>query len=117
MYQVKPLSRITGEGRAEFLRTWGPGFNPEGAGGAAQPVRGNYKSFKGISLTVMERMHQFIMGGGGTGGAAQSVRGNYKPFKGINPTVLERMHQFVMYFLCTISLVRYVRVVVKTLTR
>ena len=80
-------------------------------------MRGNYKSFKGISLTVMEPMHQFIMGGGGTGGAAQSVRGNYKPFKGINPTVLERMHQFVMYFLCIISLVRYVRVVVKTLKR
>ena len=28
-YQVNPVSRITGEGRAEFLRTWGPGFNQE----------------------------------------------------------------------------------------
>ena len=24
VYQVNPVSRITGEGRAEFLRTWGP---------------------------------------------------------------------------------------------
>ena len=48
--------------RAEFLRTWGPGFEQEGAGGggggrtggAAQCVRGNSKSFKGIQLTVLE---------------------------------------------------------------
>ena len=33
VYQVNPVSRITGEGRAEFLRTWGPGFDHEGAGG------------------------------------------------------------------------------------
>ena len=33
VYQVNPVSRITGEGRAEFLRTWGPGFDQEGAGG------------------------------------------------------------------------------------
>ena len=51
-------------------------------------MRGNYKSFKGINLTVLEIMHQFIMGGagGGTGGAAQSVRGNYTSFKGMNVT-------------------------------
>ena len=30
---MNPVSRITGEGRAEFLRTWGPGFDQEGAGG------------------------------------------------------------------------------------
>ena len=37
--------------------------------GAVQVVRGNYKSFKGINLTVLGRkkMHQFIMGGGGLG--------------------------------------------------
>ena len=28
-----PISRITGEGRVEFLRAWGPGFEQEGAGG------------------------------------------------------------------------------------
>ena len=46
------LSRETGEGRAEFLRTWGRGFDQKadgkgrgGAGGAAQFVRGNYKTF------------------------------------------------------------------------
>ena len=70
-------------------------------GGAAQFVRGNYKSFKGINLTVLERMHQFIMGEavGGTGGATQSVRGNYISVKGINVPVLERMHQFIVYIL------------------
>ena len=71
-----------------------------GTCGAGQFVRGNYESFKGINLTVLGRMHQFIMGGGGgTGGAAQSVRGNYTSLKGINVTVLERMHQFIMYIL------------------
>ena len=33
VYQSNPVSRITGEGRAEFLGTWGPGFDQEGAGG------------------------------------------------------------------------------------
>ena len=33
VYQVYPVSRITGEGRAEFLRAWGAGFEQEGAGG------------------------------------------------------------------------------------
>ena len=49
IYQVNPVSRITGEGRAEFSRTWGPDFGQkvpagggeggEGTGGAAQFVR------------------------------------------------------------------------------
>ena len=81
-YEVNPVSRITGEGRAECFKTWGPGFDQERArgrggakqrtGGAAQSVRGNYTSFEGINLTVLERMHQYIMGGAGsgTGGAA-----------------------------------------------
>ena len=32
IYQVYPVSRITGEEKAEFLRAWGPGFEQEGAG-------------------------------------------------------------------------------------
>ena len=32
VYQVNSVSRITGEGRAEFCRTWGPGFDQKGAG-------------------------------------------------------------------------------------
>ena len=32
MYQVNPVSRISGEGRAEFLRTWGPDFDQKGGG-------------------------------------------------------------------------------------
>ena len=31
-YQVNTVSRITGEGRAEFLRTWGPDFDQKGGG-------------------------------------------------------------------------------------
>ena len=52
VYQVNTVSRITGEGRAEFLRTWGPDFDQKGAGGGE--------------------------GGEGTGGAGQFVRGNHK---------------------------------------
>ena len=61
-------------------------------------MRGNSKSLKGINLTVLERMHQCIMGGagGGTGGTAQSVRGNYTSFKGINVTVLESI---ILYYI------------------
>ena len=34
VYQVYPVSRLTGEGRAEFLRAWGHGGEQEeGAGG------------------------------------------------------------------------------------
>ena len=53
VYQVNAVSRRTGEGRAEFLRTWGLGIDQKragvgggerggGAGGAAQFVRGKY---------------------------------------------------------------------------
>ena len=33
VYQVNPVSRITGEGKAEVLSTWGPRFDQEGAVG------------------------------------------------------------------------------------
>ena len=59
-------------------------------------MRGNDKSLKGIHLTVLERMHQFIRGRGRDAGAAQFVRGNSKSSKGINMTVLERMHEFII---------------------
>ena len=32
VYQVNPVSRISGEGSAEFLRTWGPDFDQKGGG-------------------------------------------------------------------------------------
>ena len=32
VYIVNPASRTTGEESAEFSRTWGPGFDKEGAG-------------------------------------------------------------------------------------
>ena len=41
-HQVYPVSRITGEGRAEILRAWGHGFDQEGArrggGGRAEQL-------------------------------------------------------------------------------
>ena len=65
-------------------------------------MRGDYKSFKGINLTVLERMHQFIIGGRvGTGRAGQlnlcvdTTRVSMR----INVMILERMHQFIMYIL------------------
>ena len=72
-----------------------------GRGGGPKFVRGNYKYFKGINLTVLVRIHRFIIGGvgggGGAGGAAQSVRGNYTLFKAINVTVLERRpHNYIL---------------------
>ena len=30
IYQVNPVSRISGKGRAEFFRTWGPDFDQKG---------------------------------------------------------------------------------------
>ena len=53
---------MTGEGRAEFVRAWGPGFEQEEArgggrgktSGATQSVRGQYKSFNGANLTAVE---------------------------------------------------------------
>ena len=32
VHQVNPVSRIAGEGRAEFLRAWGPDFDRTGSG-------------------------------------------------------------------------------------
>ena len=57
VHQVNPESRITSsEGKAGFLKTWGPGFDRERAGRrggwTTQSVRGNYNSFiMGINLT------------------------------------------------------------------
>ena len=40
VYQVHPVRRITGDGRAEFLIAWGHAFDQEGAGrGDKQKVR------------------------------------------------------------------------------
>ena len=57
--EVNPVRRITGEGRVEFVRTWEPDFDKNtgrgrGTGGAAQSMRGNYKSFQGINMTVLD---------------------------------------------------------------
>ena len=56
------MSRITGEGRAEFLKTWRPGFDQEGAGRGGGQLNLCVETINpstGINLTVLERMHQF----------------------------------------------------------
>ena len=51
VYQVNPVSRMSGEGRAEFSSACGLDFDQkgreggEGTGGAGQLVRGNFKQF------------------------------------------------------------------------
>ena len=64
VYQVCPVSRISGEGRAQISRAWGTGVDEQkGAGGGReqQSARENCKSYTGANLTVVERMHQYIM--------------------------------------------------------
>ena len=46
IYKVNPVSRMTGEGRAEFLRTWGPGFDQKGAGGGKGGISNCFKSHR-----------------------------------------------------------------------
>ena len=65
-YQGYPVSRINGEGRAEFKGRGGMGLNTRerdqgGTGEATQSVRGNYESFKGINLTLLGTVHQCTM--------------------------------------------------------
>ena len=40
VYQVDPVSRITGEGRAEVWKTWRPGFDQKGSGGGGREGAG-----------------------------------------------------------------------------
>ena len=93
VYQVNPVSRITGEGKAEFSRTWRPGFEQERAGGGetggvAQSVCGNYKSYP-VSRTTSEEKAERSRGWGGGGGG----RGR----KGFSTTSLGRIDTGVCY--------------------
>ena len=60
VYQVNPVCRLTGEGRVEFLRTWGAGFDQKGAGLEGGKEKGGAAQF------VVEPG----WGGGVKGGAA-----------------------------------------------
>ena len=70
---MNPVSRITVEGRADFRRSCGHGLDQKGAGlegggrggggrGGGRTggkfVRGSYKSFKGINMTVFEKKNK-----------------------------------------------------------
>ena len=89
VYQVYPVSRITGEGRAEFSRAWGPGFEQEGAGrggGGTQSGRGNDDKSGGcgrnasvyhvhpVSRTTSEERAECSQGGGGGSNSFRSHR-------------------------------------------
>ena len=72
-----------------------------------QFLRGSYKSFKGINLTVLKnkkKKNAPVYHVGGEVGARVGRVGQLNMcvetihfFKGINVTVLEIMHQFIMY--------------------
>ena len=85
----------------EYLRASGPGFAQEGAGGrgegggtggATQSVRGNYKSFKGTNLTVVEEKHQFIMYTGSAGVPACRAGQHFELFDSILGRVKKSYH-------------------------
>ena len=44
-YRVNPVSRITSEGRVEFLGTWGPDFDQKRAGFRSHRCRGLLKAW------------------------------------------------------------------------
>ena len=48
VHQVYPVSRMAGDGRAEFSRAWGSGSEQEGAGGGA---RGSIKKKSNVPLS------------------------------------------------------------------
>ena len=97
------------EGRGDLVlikreRDWrGAGRGGGRTGG--QFVRGSYKSFKGINLTVLEKRRKkctrLSLGGAGVGrvGQLNLCVETIHSLKGINVAVLERMHQFIMYIL------------------
>ena len=64
VYQVNPVSRITGEGRAECLRTWGPEFDQEERGGGRQLNL----CVKAINRTTSEERAEHSRGWGEGGG-------------------------------------------------
>ena len=51
---MNPVSRKTGEGRAEFLRTWGPGFDQKGGG-----LGGKGGGLKYVTLSPGENNERF----------------------------------------------------------
>ena len=79
VYQVNPVSRTTGEGRAEFSRAWGPGFEQEGAEvdanyffrGDRDFVRSlvSFRSQYGIPGTGFFRSNRFVRAPSSGGGS------------------------------------------------
>ena len=62
VYQLNPVSRISGEGRAGFLRTWGPDFDQKEAGrGEGGEGTGGYMFW--FSSPVMVGVGIYTLGG------------------------------------------------------
>ena len=63
VYQVNPSSQMTGEGKTEFSRVWGPGVITKGeqrrGGGGVNPIRA--RNIYTFYREVVEGMHLFIM--------------------------------------------------------
>ena len=71
VYQVNPV-RITGEGRAEFLRTWGSDFDQKGGGRG-----GGGKGQVGQLNSCVDTINPSCGGGGGGEGGFRSHRCRY----------------------------------------
>ena len=74
---MSPVSQISGEGKEEFSRKWGPGFDQEGRGGtgrAAQSVGEKYKYYPVSRAPSGERAERSRgWGKGGEEGGAERV--------------------------------------------
>ena len=71
VYQVNPVSRIFGEGRADFLRTWKPDFDQKGGGRGEEGGRARVGQ---VYLCVETRGNVAGRGPGAGGGGFRSHR-------------------------------------------
>ena len=64
VYQVNPVSRISGEGRAGFKGVWGHGFEQERAGGGEG--RAGQLKIMGGAITAAKHRHEVHVTGART---------------------------------------------------
>ena len=61
MYQVNTVSRIAGEGRAEFLKTWGADFNQKGGGRGGGGAGDGWGFVRDIILLLYKKATIFMV--------------------------------------------------------